>query len=307
MTDNFNKPKNMTDLGVSFEERLEQLGKLSKQSRETNLSSSHRSQMATNHNRGVGQSFNSDSRGMSSRSKQALEEYKERGQSNQILKVWFMLMQAFDSKMKHFFGEEPDVHFMKFAVALTPESYKRLEANLLERLDEDREWPPSLIRLRQLANSPTKEVMYIARQNLFHNPVPSSELGRVELFIRKYKMRELKNFSERNFESEFNRKYTQWFREVLLDDMDIKFDEQQSEMKRFLDVEYATEHDKQREANIAQGKAFDNKFGQKILEAMREKKSQVEEVGPEEVQNIEQLRKEQQRLAARIRKDIGED
>ncbi len=295
MSDRYSKPKNISDMGVSFEERLEQIGKISKQARESgiNLAVTHKSSanIKAQNERSLASQKNVESTPMANpRSQKALDHYKEKGQSKQILKVWFMLMQAFDSKMKMFFGDEPDVHFMKFAVSLNPESYKRLEANLLERLDEDREWPPSLIRLRQLANSPTKETMYKARQRLIHHPVPLNELDRVETFIKKYKMTEVKNFSERNFEAEFNRKYTQWFREVLLDDMDLRLEAQRKEISGYIEKEMPTEHDIRRDEIIAHGKAFDNKFGQKIKQLCQEKSAQPEEISELEGKSIEQER-----------------
>lgn len=280
MSDNFNKPKDIASLGVSFEERLAQLGKLSKQTRGSSSGANFPAQgQASSVHPAQRQNNDLDSsRLINQQSKQALDAYKEKGKSKQILKVWFMLMQAFDSKMKVFFGDEPDVHFMKFAASLTPESYKRLEANLLERLDEDREWPPSLIRLRQLANSPTKEMMYKARQHLFHHPVPIDELDRVELFIKRYKMREVRSFSERNFEAEFNRKYTQWFREVILEDMDKKLEEERARISAYIDVESTNEHDKEIDQVIAQGKAFENPLGERIQQMLREKKNRAPEI-----------------------------
>ncbi len=168
--------KNVSELGVTFEERLAQLGKLSKHSRGDGKNA--RTPISNQQNRGFGSADASDTSVIANpKSRAALDEYKQRGQSKQILKVWFMLMQAFGSKLKHFFGDEPDVHFMKFAVSLTADSYKRLEANLLERLDEDREWPPSLIRLRQLAESPTKEMMYRARQKTVSLPCTDERTG----------------------------------------------------------------------------------------------------------------------------------
>ncbi|CAM4202974.1 hypothetical protein [Vibrio agarivorans] len=303
MTDDFNRPKNIADVGVTFEERLAQLGKLSKQSRDREQLPATQGNRVSNYqqNTNVSAPGGYPSRTAKSRNEQALEEYKKQGQSKQILKVWAMLLQAFDSKMKHFFGEEPDVHFMKFAASLTAESYKRLEDNLLERLDEDREWPPSLVRLRQLANSPTKETMYKARQNLFHNPIPISELDRVELFIKRYKMKEVKSFSDRYFESEFNRKYTQWFREVVLDDMDIRLNEERERVQTYLDNEPVTENDRHREEMIASGEAFNNKFGEQILKMIREKNSEPEELTHEEVERIEQ-----RKLADKMRQDIGD-
>ncbi|MBD1559280.1 hypothetical protein HC752_20270 [Vibrio sp. S9_S30] len=300
MSDNFNKPQNVSDLGISFEERLEQLGKAAKQNQSTSSSS-----YQTNHPKSktdVATTTSDSSRLTNTRSQLALDEYKKQGKSKQILKVWFMLMQAFDSKMKHFFGEEPDVHFMKFAVSLTPESYLRLEANLLERLDEDREWPPSLVRLRQLANSPTKETMYRARRNLFHHPIPFQELDRVEKFIKRYKMNEVRKFSDRNFESEFNRKYTQWFREVLLENMDHKFEEQQLIASQHMNTHVQTENDRQIDNIIANGKAFEHKLGSRILATIR-KKSEVADstVSIEEIEEIEQ-----KKLAEKIISKTGD-
>lgn len=306
MSDNFNKPKNIAQIGESFEDHLNRLGKISKQTKTGNLGSTSR-QLSSAHssrNHSVNANVvvsNKPHHSLSSHARDSLNQYKETGQHIQILKVWSMLMQAFDSKLRHFFGDEPDAHFMKFAASLTPDAYKRLEANLLERLDEDREWPPSLIRLHQLANSPTKEAMYKARQNLFHRPVPMTELGRVELYIKKYKMHEVRHFSERQFEKEFNRKYTQWFREVMLDDMDIKVDAQQSQVDAFLQQPPITELDKRIDADISSGKAFEHKFGQRILDVLKNKPVTVSD----EPVCHHSVEDEQKQLAAQIRKELG--
>jgi hypothetical protein len=305
MSDNFNKPKNIAQIGESFEDHLNRLGKISKQTKTGSTGSESRQMSSVHSSRyyptNANVATNKNHRSLSSQARDSLNQYKETGQHIQILKVWSMLMQAFDSKLRHFFGDEPDAHFMKFAASLTPDAYKRLEANLLERLDEDREWPPSLIRLHQLANSPTKEAMYKARQNLFHRPVPMTELGRVELYIKKYKMHEVRHFSERQFETEFNRKYTQWFREVMLDDMDIKVEAQQTEIHSFLQHPSVTELDKKIDADISSGKAFNHKLGQRILDVMKAKAVPVaEDQSPQ--YSVEE---EQEQLAAQIRQELG--
>jgi hypothetical protein len=118
--------------------------------------------------------------------------------------------------------------------------------------------------LEQLADSPTKETMYEAQQKLYHMPVPLSQLNRVELYIKKYKMQEVRHFSERHFEAEFNRKYTQWFREVVIHDMDVKISEKQAEIQSFMDTQHTTDNDRRRDEDISSGMTFNNKFGQKI-------------------------------------------
>ena len=40
-------------------------------------------------------------------------------------------------------------------------------------------------------------------------------------------MSEVRNFSDRFFEAEFNRRFTQWFREVMLDDLDTQVEARQ--------------------------------------------------------------------------------
>ncbi|MGX9415749.1 hypothetical protein ACWU4D_00225 [Vibrio sp. WJH972] len=299
MSDDFNKPKNIAQVGESFEDHLRRMGKMSKQATSDRYPVQQRKSSFPSS--GSNTPVSSTNTSLSTKAKESLSQYKESGQHIQILKVWGMLMQAFDSKLRHFFGDEPDVHFMKFAASLTPESYKRLEANLLERLDEDREWPPSLIRLRQLANSPTKETMYKARQNLFHYPVPISELTRVELYIKRFKMHEVRRLSDRYFETEFNRKYTLWFREVMLEDMDIKIAAKQSEIDVALDTQHVTENDRIIDESIAKGDAFNHKFGQRISDVLKEKASlSIEEITP-----LDAVELEQQNLAEKIRKDFG--
>ncbi len=63
-----------------------------------------------------------------------------------------------------------------------------------------------------------------------------------------------------------------------------------------------TEHDVEREEIIVQGKAFDHKLGQRIQRMLQQKSAQVEDVSEAETIEIEQ-----QRLAQRIRKELGEE
>ncbi|GAD80830.1 hypothetical protein VEZ01S_44_00330 [Vibrio ezurae NBRC 102218] len=284
MNNERDKIKKISDvIGSSFEEHLARAGKQSKQSslgkvRESNAPSYRRQNAGQN--RALETRHNvSNRRGLTNpNSQKVLDEYHRLGKSEQILRVWAMLMQAFDSKMKHYFGEEPDSHFMHFAADLTPDSFARLQANLLERLDEDREWPPSLIRLKQLANSPTKEVMYQARQHLFHAPVPINKLDRVELFVKKHKMREVRSLPEKNFEREFNRKYIQWFRDVIFHDMDITLEERQQEISRHVQASTETHHDQAVNKIISQGQAFENPMGARIKSIIGNKHIQVDEI-----------------------------
>ncbi|MEZ9786611.1 hypothetical protein BCV08_11350 [Vibrio breoganii] len=307
MNNDRDKTKRVGDvIGSSFEEHLAKVGKQSKQSslakvRESNAPSYGYSQGNHNtnspspsRNRTPDTHYKASSRrGLSNpNSQKVFDEYHRQGQSELILRVWSMLMQAFDSKMKHYFGEEPDTHFMRFAAELTPESFARLKDNLLERLDEDREWPPSLVRLKQLANSPTKEVMYQARQRLFHAPVPMTELDRVELFVKKHKMREVRSLPERNFEHEFNRKYIQWFRDVIFNDMDIKLEEKQRETSQYVDAFSKTEHDQTVDKIISEGRAFYGHFGSRIQATMDAKAIEVEELSDDETERLSKARRE---------------
>ncbi|WP_415668889.1 hypothetical protein [Vibrio rarus] len=283
-------------IGTSFEEHLTNVGKQSKQSsvgkvRESNATSygiRNQNSPAANRNRTTEFKYNpSNRRGLSNPNAQRIfDEYHRRGQSEQILRIWSMLLQAFDSKMKHYFGEEPDKHFMRFATELTPDACVRLHDNLLERLDEDREWPPSLVRLRQLANSPTKEVMYQARQRLFHSPVPTAELDRVERFVKKHKMREVKSLSEKYFEKEFNRKYIQWFRDVIFDDMDIRLEEKQRETNQYVHASNESKHDQKVDKLISEGRAFDGPLGSRIQAMLSKSHVDVEELSDEEVKHF---------------------
>jgi len=133
---------------------------------------------------------------------------------------------------------------------------------------------------------------------LFDNPVPVEQLNRVERYIKRYKMTEVRNFSDKYFESEFNRRYTQWFREVVLADMDIKIAEKQDSISDSIDSLTPTEHDKRREAEIAEGRAFDNKYGERIKKMLQDKVPEFEEISEEDALTLEQ-----QKLADRIRKD----
>lgn len=281
MSDKYTKPKNITQVGETFEDILKRKGKNSLERRsQENIQPYTNNSLPSNYNYSK---KNNRSKSLSENAKAELNKYREDDKHILILQVWNMLMQAFDSKLSYFFGDEPDARLMKFAASLTPAAYKRLEANLLERLDEDKEWPPSLIRLQQLANSPTKESTYNASMKLFHHPVPKKELDRVELYIKNYKMHEVRKLPERNFDSEFRRKYTLWFREVMLDDMDIKLEEKRNEINSYLENTEIKETDKLVNEKISNGDAFKNKFGSRILKAMKEKtENSVEEITEEE-------------------------
>ncbi len=292
MSNEYNKPKGIAEVGESFEELLLRKSKMAKSTAVSNAYGQNKSSMPAQQQTQASKGF------LSAKAEQNLQQYQTKEQKAQILRVWSMLMQAFGSKFTYFFGDEPDRSFMAFAASLTADGYKRLEANLYERLDEDKEWPPSLVRLSQLADSPTKETMYEARQRLFHNPVPVEQLNRVERYIKRYKMTEVRNFSDKYFESEFNRRYTQWFREVVLADMDIKIAEKQDSISDSIDSLTPTEHDKRREAEIAEGRAFDNKYGERIKKMLQDKVPEFEEISEEDALTLEQ-----QKLADRIRKD----
>lgn len=280
MNKEFNKPKNVKDIGETFEEHLARKSKVAKKISNTTHGVTKQRESGSE-NRGF----------LSPQVEQNLERYQDKQQKAQILQVWSMLMQAFGSKFTYFFGDEPDSRFMSFAASLSHDGYKRLEANLYERLDENQEWPPSLVRLSQLADSPTKEMMYQARQKLFHNPVPSCELNRVELYIRRYKMSEVRNFSDRFFEAEFNRRYTQWFREVMLDDLDTQVEARQKTLSDNINTFTSTEHDRRREEKVTNGEAFDHPLGERIKDLIDSKSNSWEALSSEQEELVQKIRR----------------
>lgn len=297
MSNEHNKPKSMGDLGDSFEEHLKRQGRVAKKATAVapaRQESRYGSQGVAPHTRHQGVRTAS---GFSVQAEERMKRYESKEQTGQIFRVWAMLIQAFGSKLTHFFGDEPDSTFMSFAASLTPEGYKRLEANLYERLDEDKEWPPSIVRLSQLADSPTKEAMYNARQRLFHNPVPTNELDRVERYVKRYKMSEVRNFSDKYFEAEFNRRYTQWFREVVLHNMDQVLAEREQSISSSIEGLNPTEHDKRIDLEVEQGKAFNNKYGERILQMIKGNDAEFEALSDEDAVAIEQ-----RKLAEAIRK-----
>ncbi len=298
MSNEYNKPKSMGDLGDSFEEHLKRQGRVAKKATAiapTSHAPRYGSQAVTTHTRAQAPRTAS---GFSVQAEERMQRFENKEQTGQIFRVWAMLMQAFGSKLTHFFGDEPDSTFMAFAASLTPEGYKRLEANLYERLDEDKEWPPSIVRLSQLADSPTKEAMYNARQRLFHNPVPTNELDRVERYVKRYKMSEVRNFSDKYFETDFNRRYTQWFREVVLHNMDQILAEREQSISNSIDGLTPTDHDKRIDEEVEQGKAFNNKYGERIRQLIKGEPAEFEELTEEDSIAIEQ-----RKLAESIRQN----
>lgn len=294
MSHDYNKPKNMNELGDSFEEHLKRQGRVAKKVAPTVPVYNY-----GNNSRSVAQHSTNQpprtSSGFSVQAEERMKRFENKEQTGQIFRVWAMLLAAFGSKLTHFFGDEPDSTFMAFAASLTPDGYKRLEANLYERLDEDKEWPPSIVRLSQLADSPTKEAMYNARQRLFHNPVPTNELDRVEKYVKRYKMSEVRNFSDQYFESDFNRRYTQWFREVVLQNMDERLAEREQTISDSIESLNPTVHDKRVDDEIESGKAFDNKYGARILEMLKGDPAEFEEIDEQD-----QVALEQRKLAKQI-------
>ncbi|MEZ9466844.1 hypothetical protein [Vibrio breoganii] len=279
-----NKPKNVGDMSASFEDYLSAMGKIGgspkprknqpTQQVASNLVRRPQFQQAQQHSVPQAKGFKSVMEG--DWSQQAAEDFANytRQQSKQIIYTWGMLMQAFGSKFAVHFGDEPDKLFMKFAVGLTNDAFERLKANLYERLDENQEWPPSFTRLTQLADSPTKEMMYQARKKLFHHPERDfNKLTRVERYIKKYKMNEVRMLSDKYFEQQFNRRFTVWFREVMFDDMDLV---EAEEAKKLAGSELVpTKHDKRREKEVQSGKAFSSPIGERIKKIMEDKKSHV--------------------------------
>ncbi|WP_243975106.1 hypothetical protein [Vibrio natriegens] len=282
MSNRDNKPKNVGDM--SFEDYLSGVGKTvgtpkPRQNKPTQQAASHparRTQLQQGQQRSVPQTKEIKPVMEGDWSQQAAEDFAQytKQQSKQIVYTWGMLMQAFGSKFTVHFGDEPDKLFMDFAVGLTSDGFERLKANLYERLDENQEWPPSFTRLTQLADSPTKEMMYQARKKLFHHPEKDpNKLTRVERYIKKYKMHEVKMLSEQYFEQQFNRRFTLWFREVMFDDMDLVLEK---EAKKFAESNLVpTKHDKRREKEVQSGKAFSNPIGERIKKIMEEKKNHV--------------------------------
>ncbi|RTZ15801.1 hypothetical protein EJ063_12060 [Vibrio aquaticus] len=284
MSNKDSKPKNVGDMGMSFEDHLKWVGKnagapTARQKQPTQKAPNHparRPQLQQEHQYSVPQAKEFHPVMEGDWSPQAAEDFSQytKQQSKQILYTWVMLMQAFGSKFTVHFGDEPDKLFMDFAVGLTNDGFERLKANLYERLDENQEWPPSFTRLTQLADSPTKEMMYQARKKLFHHPEKDpNKLTRVERYIKKYKMNEVRMLSEQYFEQQFNRRFTIWFREVMFDDMDL-FEEE--EAKKLAESELVpTKHDKRREEEVQNGKAFSTPIGERIKKIIEEKKSYV--------------------------------
>lgn len=278
------KPKNIGDMGTSFQDYLSKVGKTAgnpkpRQNQPTKHAASNperHPQLRYRQQHSVSQKNELKPVMEGDWSQQAAEDFSQytKQQSKQIVYTWGMLMQAFGSKFSIHFGDEPDKLFMDFAVGLTNDGFERLKANLYERLDENQEWPPSFTRLTQLADSPTKEMMYQARKKLFHHPEKSPDkLTRVERYIKKYKMNEVKMLSDKYFEQQFNRRFTIWFREVMFDDMDLLAEE---EAKKFAESKLVpTEHDKRREAEVQTGEAFSNPIGERIKKIIEEKKNHV--------------------------------
>ncbi len=220
-----------------------------------------------------------------------------------IGKVWRDLLDLFGKgKLRQEFGDEPSSRFMLFATSLTQDSYTRLIDNLTERLNEDKDWPPSLERFKQLKDLPSELEVQNARRRLLVESIKLEDCNRVEAYIKKHKKSHLRALSEKNLEAEFRRLYHSSFREVIYN-IDIAKDKQKEEVAQIVSLEHKTQHDINRDNFQLTDDKLDSmgKVGARLKRILK-RNADIEEVADEG-----KVALEQQALAAKIIQSSGKD
>ncbi|TFH92167.1 hypothetical protein [Vibrio ouci] len=245
------KPKNMMEVAKEdFQAYLERT------SRESNKSNSQGSLTSPRHpetksNKAAPIAINPDTnsfKALFSPKTEALLNNFSNEQKLIIGKVWRDLLDLFGKgKLRQEFGDEPGSRFMLFATSLNSESYLRLIKNLTERLNDDKDWPPSLEKFNQLKDLPSEIEVQDARRRLLVEDIKLADCNRVEAYIKKHKKTHLRALSERNLEIEFKRLYNNSFREVLYD-IDIAKDKQKEEVAKIVTQEARTAYDEKRDS-----------------------------------------------------------
>ena len=224
-------------------------------------------------------------------------------QKRLIGKVWRDMLDLFgNGKLRQEFGDEPSSRFMVFATSLTQESYTRLINNLTERLNEDKDWPPSLERFKQLKDLPSELEVQDARRRLLIESIRIEDCNRVEAYIKKHKKMHIRALSERNLEIEFKRLYQSSFRDVLFD-IDITKDKQQEEVSKIINQEHRTSNDVERDAyQLTEEKL--NRMGTvgDRLKRILNRENMIEEITP-----VDPKRAEQEKLAKQIIQALGDE
>ncbi len=151
------------------------------------------------------------------------------GEQRKIVTFWYELIKCYgQGKVRQEFGDEPSRHMMRFAAGIEKESYHRLMDNLKERILKGHEWPPSsIVILEKLSITPTDKEILEARTNLITIGKP---ITRVENYIHKRKQAKLKTLSERYMVNEFRILYLEAFQEVIFQNLDVTFDEKESQV-----------------------------------------------------------------------------
>lgn len=203
--------------------------------------------------------------------------------------VWRDLLDLFGKgKLRQEFGDEPGSRFMLFAISLTQDSYTRLIDNLTERLNEDKDWPPSLERFKQLKDLPSELEVQDARRRLLIERIKIEDCNRVEAYIKKHKKIHIQSLSERNLEAEFKRLYHNSFREVL-HDIDVVKDKEKEAVSQFVNQVHQTQNDIERDAYQLTEEKLNGmgKVGQRLKRILNHENI-MEDISPEEIKKTEQ-------------------
>ncbi len=185
------------------------------------------------------------------------------GQQRKIVSFWYELIKCYgQGKVRQEFGDEPSRHMMRFAAEIEQESYHRLMNNLKERILKGHEWPPSsIVILEKLSITPTDNEILEARTNLITIGKP---LTRVETYIHKRKQAKLRTLSEQYMVNEFRILYLEAFQEVIFQNLDLTFDEKESQVLEATLGCIRSKHDRHIDAKLKGGYKPQGLLGERL-------------------------------------------
>ena len=249
--------------GLDFGQHLQSVGKLLKQNYQTQRQVSTVQQTFQN-------SAPQEKKAFTKSTKELLRQFSLNDQKK-VFQLWKLLTGLYGGRLSSCLGDEPDHHIVKLASSMSDAAFMRLRANLLERIDNGKEWPVSHVQLELLANSPTFEETRQAANDIFFKPKANSELGRVEHHVKKTKIHIIKRMNEMSFDRVFREHYIVWWREVMLHNKDFEHQRDVKATEIAIASQDGSKRDKQVDGEIKSGKAFNNKFGARIAAMLADK------------------------------------
>lgn len=259
------KMKNKQNEGADFGQHLENVGKLVKSAKPNYLANKPQ-QRIENTQSGAQQ----EKKAFTQKTKDFLRQHSLNDQKK-VFQLWKLLTGLYGSRLGGCLGDEPDAHISRLAMSMSEMGFERLRANLLERIDNGKEWPVSHVQLELLANSPTFEETRQAANDIFFKPKANSELGRVEHYVKKTKIHIIKRMNDMSFDRVFREHYITWWRDVMIHNKDFEHEREVKTTEIALASLDSSTRDKQVDSEIKSGKAFNNKFGSRIAAMLAEK------------------------------------